>query len=116
MLREGAEALGTIGLLTGLLSPPLVPITTGIGALIGGVLGQTLHMLIESRAKDRAAPMIPLGCAVLILAFPRSSTDIVRPRVTRAISTSLGQGHGHHVEALRAAVTDAQQHMAPGPV
>lgn len=116
VLREGAEALGTLGLLTGLLDPPLIPITTGMGAVLGGVLGQTLHMLIESRAKDKVAGMIPLGCAVLILAFPQSSNDVVRSAVTRAISTSLGHGQGHHVEALRAAVADAQHHMAPGPV
>ena len=116
MVREGAQALGVLGLFTGLFMPALIPVTIGAGAIVGGILGQTLHLVTESRGKDQAADMIPLGCAVLLVAFPNSSTDVVQPAVSRALSKTLGHGHGYHVEALKAALADAQQHMSPGSI
>lgn len=112
MVREGAQGLGTLGLLTGLLAPLLVLVSTGVGAAIGGVLGEGLHLMSETKVKGQAATMIPLGCAGLILAYPRTSAAAVEPVVTRAISKVTGEAHGHHVQALKGALADAQKQMA----
>ena len=85
MVREVAQGLGTLGFLSGLVVWPLIPLTTGFGAAMGGVLGEALHLLTETKVKGQAATMIPLGCAALILAYPRSSADAVEPVVTRAV-------------------------------
>lgn len=111
MVREVAQALGTVGFLTGMFIPLLVPLTTATGAVVGGVLGEVLHMLTETKAKGQAASMLPLGCAVLLLAYPRSSAPTVEPLVRRAVTKVTGEAQGHHLQALRGALAGAQQQM-----
>ena len=112
LVREGAQGLGTLGLLSGLVVWPLIPLTTGFGAAMGGIIGEALHLLTETKVKGQAATMIPLGCAALILAYPRSSADAVEPVVTRAVTKATGEASGHHVQALRGALAGAQKQMA----
>ena len=107
MVGEGARGLGTVGLLAGLLSPSRMLLTTGFGAVLGGALGEALHLLSESRVRGRAAELVPLGCAGLVVAYPRSSGPSVQPVVTRAITTVTGEGRAHHLQALKAALADA---------
>jgi hypothetical protein len=76
------------------------------------VLGEALHLLTEAKVKGQAATMIPLGCAALILAYPRASATAVEPVVTRAMTQATGEATGHHVQALRGALAGAQQQMA----
>ncbi len=82
LVREGAQGLGTLGLLSGLVIWRLIPLTTGFGAAMGGVIGEALHLLTETKVKGQAATMIPLGRAALILAYPRSSANAVEPVIT----------------------------------
>lgn len=112
LVREGAQGLGTLGFLSGLVVPPLVPLTTGFGAMMGGFLGEALHLLTATRVKEQAAAMLPLGCAALILAYPHSSADDVERVVTRAVTKARGEAEGHHAQALRGALAGAEQQMA----
>ncbi len=112
LIREGAQGLGTLGFLSGLVVWPLIPLTTGVGAAMGGIIGEALHLLTETKVKGQAATMIPLGCAALILAYPRSSANAVEPAVTRAVTKATGEASGHHVQALRGALAGAQQQLA----
>ena len=63
MVKEAAQGLGTLGFLSGLLFLPLLPVATGVGATIGGVVGEVMHVLAGSKVKGQAASAIPLGCA-----------------------------------------------------
>jgi uncharacterized membrane protein len=112
MAREMAQGLGTLGFVTGLMVLPLIPLTTGFGAVMGGLVGEGLHLLTETKVKGQAATMIPLGCAALIVAYPHSSADTVEPAVTRALTRAMGEAQGHHLQALRDALAGAQQDMA----
>ncbi|HLN78799.1 MAG TPA: hypothetical protein VK204_17270 [Nocardioidaceae bacterium] len=112
MVREVAQGLGTIGFLSGLVVWPLLIPATGFGVALGGALGEALHLLTETKVKGQAASMIPLGCAALILAYPRSSANAVEPVVTRAVLKVTGEAQGHHVQALRGALAGAQEQMA----
>lgn len=112
LIREGAQGFGTLGFFAGLVTLPLLPVTTGVGAVIGGVLGEALHLVIHRQADEKAATMIPLGCAVLILGYPHSAASQVEPVVTRAVTKVVGQGRGHHVQALRSALASAQHEVA----
>jgi hypothetical protein len=112
MVREGAQGLGTLGFLSGLVVWPLLLPATGFGVALGGALGEALHLLTETKVKGQAATIIPLGCAALILAYPRSYADSVEPVVTRAVLKVTGEARGHHVQALRGALAGAQQQMA----
>ena len=49
--------------------------------------------------------------AGLIVAYPHSAAGKVEPAVTRAIQKVVGEAEGHHVQALKGALSDAQQKM-----
>ena len=110
MVREGAAGLGAIGFAVGLFAPPLLG-ATAIGAAMGAATGKLLHRRTKNKLEQQAGETIPLGGAGLIVAYPHSAAGKVEPAVTRAIKKVVGEAEGHHVKALKAAVTDAQQKM-----
>ena len=66
------------------------------------------------RPEEQAGATIPIGGAGLIVAYPRSAAEKVQPCVTRAIKKVVGEAEGHHVQALKGAIADAQQKMTAG--
>ncbi len=110
IVREGAAGLGAVGFAVGLLAPPLLA-ATAVGAALGTAAGKLLHRRTASK-EDQAGETIPIGGAGLIVAYPHSAAGKVEPAVTRAIKKVVGQAMGHHVRALKAAISDAQQKMA----
>jgi arylsulfatase len=113
MVREGAEGLGAVGFAVGLFAPPLLA-ATAIGAAFGAAGGKLLHRKTESKLEEQAGATIPIGGAGLIVAYPRADAEKVEPAVTRAIKKVVGEAEGHHVQALKGAIADAQQKMADG--
>ena len=111
MVREGAAGLGAIGFVVGLFAPPLLA-ATAIGAVIGAGAGKLLHHKTANKLEEEAGATIPIGGAGLIVAYPQSAASKVEPAVTRAIQKVVGEAEGHHVQALKGAIADAQQKMA----
>jgi uncharacterized membrane protein len=111
MVRKGAEGLGAIGFAVGLFAPPLLA-ATAVGAAIGAGAGKLLHHKTAAKLEEQAGDTIPLGGAGLILAYPHSAAGKVEPAVTRAVKKVIGEAEGHHVQALKGAITDAQHKMA----
>ena len=111
MVREGAEGLGAVGLVVGLFAPPLLA-ATAIGAVIGAGTGKLLHHRTAEKLQEQAGTTIPIGGAGLIVAYPHSDAGKVEPAVTRAVSRAVGEAEGHHVQALKAAIADAQTKLA----
>ena len=111
MVRDGAAGLAAIGFAVGLFAPPLLA-ATAVGAAIGAGAGKLLHHQAENKLEKQAGETIPIGGAGLILAYPHSSAAVVEPSVTRAVSKAIGEAEGHHVQALKAALADAQEKMA----
>ena len=113
MVREGAEGLGAVGFVVGLFAPPLLA-ATAVGAVIGAATGKALHHKTESKLEEQVGATIPVGGAGLIVAYPHSAAGKIEPAVTRAIQKAVGEAEGHHVQALKAAVADAQQKLTEG--
>ena len=111
MVREGAAGLGAVGFAVGLFAPPLLA-ATAVGAAIGAGAGKLLHHRTANKLEEQAGATIPIGGAGLIVAYPHSAADKVEPAVTRAIKKVVGEAEGHHVQALKGAIADAQQKMA----
>lgn len=111
MVREGAAGLGAVGLVVGLFAPPLLA-ATAIGAAVGAGAGKLLHHRTQQKLEEQAGATIPIGGAGLIVAYPHSAAAKVEPAVTRAISHAVGEAEGHHVQALKGAIADAQTKMA----
>src|SRR5689334_13218480 len=113
MVREGAAGLGAVGFVVGLFAPPLLA-ATAVGALVGAATGKALHHRTKGKLEQQAGATIPLGGAGLIVAYPRSAAGAVEPSVTRAVQKAVGEAEGHHVQALKAAIADAQEKLADG--
>src|SRR4249919_2242339 len=111
MVREGAAGLGAVGFVVGLFAPPLLA-ATAVGAVIGAGAGKLLHHRTTKKLEEQAGTTIPVGGAGLIVAYPRSAAGKVEPAVTRAVKKVVGEAEGHHVQALKGAIADAQQKMA----
>jgi uncharacterized membrane protein len=112
-VEEGAAGLAGVGFVVGLFAPPLL-VATAIGGAIGAAAGEALHKKIGTGIQESAGATIPIGGAGLIVAYPRSAKDTVESAVTRAIQKVVGEAEGHHVDALRGALADAQQKMSGG--
>ncbi len=89
-----------------------VTITTGMAMILGSgttrgqaetTCGTPGSAVRRSSAGDRTA---------LILAYAHSAAAKVEPAVTRAIKKAAGEAEGHHVQARKGAIADAQQKMA----
>jgi arylsulfatase len=113
-VEEGAGGLAAVGFAVGLFAPPLLLASTAIGAAIGAVAGATLHKKLGKGIGDKAGDTIPIGGAGLIVAYPHSAAEHVEPAVTRAVQKVIGEAEGHHVQALKGALADAQKKMAGG--
>ncbi|HEY5248283.1 MAG TPA: DUF1269 domain-containing protein [Dermatophilaceae bacterium] len=111
MVREGAAGLGAVGLVVGLFAPPLLA-ATAVGAALGAGLGKLAHRRVADKLEEQAGATIPIGGAGLIVAYPHSAADTVEPAVTRAITRAIGEAEGHHVQALKGAIADAQAKLA----
>jgi len=111
LVKEGAEGLGAIGFAVGLFAPPLLA-ATAVGAVIGAGAGKALHKKTESKIEKSAGETIPLGGAGLIVVYKRGQAGKVEPAVTRAVKKVVGEAEGRHVQALKAALADAQKKMA----
>ena len=112
-VAEGAAGLASVGFVVGLFAPPLLA-ATAIGAALGAVGGAALHKKLGSGIAATAGETIPIGGAGLIVAYPHSKAEKVEPAVTRAIQKVVGEAEGHHVQALKGALADAQEKMAQG--
>ncbi len=111
MVREGAEGLGAVGFVVGLFAPPLLA-ATAVGAVLGAGAGKLAHGRVADKLEEQAGETIPIGGAGLIVAYPHSAADTVEPAVTRAVTRAVGEAEGHHVEALKGAIADAQTKLA----
>ena len=111
MVREGAAGLGAVGFVVGLFAPPLLA-ATAIGAVIGAGAGKLLHHRTAEKLEEQAGATIPIGGAGLIVAYPHSAAGKVEPAVTRAVTRAVGEAEGHHVQALKGAIADAQKKLA----
>ncbi len=111
MVEEGAAGLASVGFVVGLFAPPLLA-ATAIGALLGAGAGKVLHKKTGSKIEEAAGETIPIGGAGLIVAYKHADAKVVEPAVTRAITKVVGEAEGHHVQALKAALADAQEKMA----
>jgi len=112
-VEEGAAGLAGVGFVVGLFAPPLLA-ATAIGAALGAVGGAALHKKLGKGIADKAGDTIPIGGAGLIVAYPHSVAEQVEPAVTRAVQKVVGEAEGHHVQALKGALADAQAKMAEG--
>ena len=110
LARKGAEILGGAGLVVGLFAPPLL-VATAVGAVAGAAFGELAHHEVKKKLEAQAFDTIPYGGAGLIVAYPRSSAAEVEKAVANSLKTVVGEAEGKKLEALKAALAQAQEEM-----
>ena len=108
LAKKGAVGFGGVGFVVGLFAPPLLA-ATAVGAAVGGALGKVASSTLKDKIEEQAEQTIPWGGAGLIVAYPNSSAEDVDSAVTHSLGKFVGEAEGKKVEAIRAALADAQE-------
>jgi arylsulfatase len=110
MVRKGAAAVGGVGLVVGLLAPPLL-VATAVGAGAGALLGKFAKHRVESGIEEKMGDVLPAGSAALIAIYDHEGADAVQQAIPNAIKSSVATIDGHSAKELKAGLAEAQAGM-----
>jgi uncharacterized membrane protein len=105
--RKGVKIGGGVGLVVGLLSPPLLAATV-IGAAAGGLVGKFAKHKVDSGLGEKLGAALPPGSAGIVAIYDRSKTDTVEATLASAVKKSTAQIDGGGAKRLKAALAEAQ--------
>jgi uncharacterized membrane protein len=108
--RKGTEIGGGVGLVVGLLAPPLLA-SMIIGGAAGALIGKFARHRVESGLADEMGGALPPGSAGIVAIYDRSKGTSVDTALASAVKKSVAQVDGHGAKQLKAALADAQAGM-----
>ena len=101
------EIGGGVGLVVGLLAPPLLA-SVIVGAAAGALIGKFARHRVESGLEDKMGAALPPGSAGIIAIYDRAKTSTVDSALASAIKKSVAHVDGGGAKKLKAALADAQ--------
>ena len=108
--RKGAKIGGGLGLVVGLLSPPLLAATV-VGAAAGGLVGRFARHKVDSGLGEKMGAALPPGSAGIVAIYDRGKADTVGTTLINAVKKSTAQVDGGSAKQLKAALAEAQAGM-----
>jgi len=108
--RKGMAIGGGVGLVVGLLAPPLLA-SAVIGGAAGGLIGKFAKHRIESGLAQKMGAALPPGSAGVIAIYDRSKAGTVDAALTSAVRKSVAHVDGGGARKLKAALAEAQSGM-----
>ena len=105
--RKGLEIGGGVGLVVGLLAPPLLA-SVIIGGAAGGLIGKFARHRVESGLEQKMGAALPPGSAGIVAIYDRAKADTVDATLASAVKKSVAQVDGGGAKKLKAALADAQ--------
>jgi uncharacterized membrane protein len=108
--RKGAEIGGGVGLVVGLLAPPLLA-SVVIGGAAGALIGKFARHRVESGLEDKMGAALPPGSAGIVAIYDRAKAGTVDAALASAVKKSVAQIDGHGAKQLKTALADAQAGM-----
>jgi uncharacterized membrane protein len=108
--RKGLEIGGGVGLVVGLLAPPLLA-SVVIGGAAGGLIGKFARHRVESGLEQKMGAALPPGSAGVVAIYDRSKADTVDATLASAVRKSVAQVDGGGAKKLKAALAEAQAGM-----
>jgi len=108
--RKGMKIGGGVGLVVGLLSPPLLAATV-VGGAAGGLVGKFARHKVDSGLGEKLGAALPPGSAGIVAIYDRGKTDTVDATLTNAVKKSTAQIDGGGAKQLKAALAEAQAGM-----
>jgi len=109
--RKGLKIGGGVGLVVGLLSPPLLA-STVVGAAAGGLVGKFTKHKIDSGLGEKMGAALPPGSAGIVAVYDRGRGDTVDATLANAVKKSVAEVDGGGAKELKAALAEAQAGMA----
>jgi len=108
--RKGLEIGGGVGLVIGLLAPPLLA-SVVVGAAAGGLIGKFARHRVESGLEDKMGAALPPGTAGIVAIYDRTKASTVDAALASAVKKSVAHVDGRGAKKLKAALADAQAGM-----
>jgi uncharacterized membrane protein len=109
--RKGLELGGGVGLVVGLLAPPLLA-TTAVGAAVGGVAGKFARHRLESGIGEKMDAALPPGSGGVMAVYDTAGASAVKNALANAVRTSVAHIDGASAKELKAGLAEAQAGMA----
>jgi uncharacterized membrane protein len=108
--RKGLEIGGGVGLVVGLLAPPLLA-SAVVGGAAGGLIGKFARHRVESGLEQKMGAALPPGSAGVVAIYDRSKAGTVDETLASAVRKSVAQVDGGGARKLKAALAEAQAGM-----
>jgi uncharacterized membrane protein len=109
--RRGAKLGGGVGLVVGLLSPPLLA-ATAVGAAGGGVMGKFAKHRLESGIGEKMDAALPPGSGGVLAVYDADGASAVDKALANAVKKSVARIDGASAKELKAGLAEAQAGMA----
>jgi arylsulfatase len=101
---------GGVGLVVGLLAPPLLA-SAVVGAAAGDLVGKFAKHKVESGLGEKMGAALPPGSAGIVAIYDRGKADTVDATLVSAVKKSVAQVDGSGAKKLKAALAEAQAGM-----
>jgi uncharacterized membrane protein len=108
--KKGAKLGGGVGLVVGLLAPPLLA-TTAVGAAAGAVLGKFAKHRVESGIGEKMDAALPPSSGGVIAIYDSDGAAAVDAALVNAVKKSVAQIDGLSAKELKAGLAEAQAGM-----
>ena len=108
--RKGLEIGGGVGLVVGLLAPPLLA-SAVVGGAAGGLIGKFARHRVESGLEQKMGAALPPGSAGVVAIYDRSKASTVDETLASAVRKSVAHVDGGGAKKLKAALAEAQEGM-----
>jgi uncharacterized membrane protein len=108
--RKGLEIGGGVGLVVGLLAPPLLA-SAVVGGAAGALIGKFARHRVESGLEEKMGAALPPGSAGVVAIYDRSKAGKVDAMLASAVRKSVAQVDGGGARKLKAALAEAQAGM-----
>jgi uncharacterized membrane protein len=108
--RKGLKIGGGVGLVVGLLSPPLLA-SVVVGGAIGSLAGKFTKHRVESGLEEKLGAALPPGSAGIVAIYDRAKSETVDAVLLSAVKKSVAQIDGGGARQLKAALAEAQAGM-----
>ena len=105
--RKGLEIGGGVGLVVGLLAPPLLA-SAVVGGAAGGLIGKFARHRVESGLEQKMGAALPPGSAGVVAIYDRGKAGTVDETLASAVRKSVAQVDGGGAKKLKAALAEAQ--------
>ena len=105
--RKGLAIGGGVGLVVGLLAPPLLA-SVVVGGAAGALVGKFARHRVESGLEDKMGAALSPGSAGIVAIYDRGKAGTVDTTLASAVRKSVAQVDGRGAKKLKAALADAQ--------